>query len=158
MSHVIGDTHSDSAGADALMAAVRAVLQPGSSTQVAVSARRHQFTVDEPLAWDGTDLGATPVEHLLAALASCTVITYRYWARQLDLEIESIAVDVRGSFATAEGARPGFVGVELVASVTGPESATTYRRLEAVVAAHCPVADNLTNGVPLTTRLELPAA
>lgn len=40
--------------------------------------------------------------------------------------------------------------------VAGTEA--DYRRLEQEVAAHCPVLDNLTHGVPVTTTVEVPAA
>ena len=43
--------------------------------------------------------------------------------------------------------------------VAGPASEADYRRLEQAVAEHCPVLDNLTHGVPVTTNLEVaPAA
>ena len=51
-----------------------------TGTEVAITARQHEFTIDEPDALGGTDKGANPIEHLLAALASCTVISYQVWA------------------------------------------------------------------------------
>lgn len=53
--------------------------------------------------------------------------------------------------------RPGFQGIELAITVSGPESEGEYRRLEQAVAEHCPVLDNLTHGVPVTTSLEVAA-
>ena len=135
-----------------------------TGTEVAITSRQFSYTIDEPPALGGTDKGANPVEHLLAALASCTVISYQVWADKLGLKVDTIDVDLRGDLdlagflGTDESVRPGFQGIELGITVSGPESEAQYRRLEQAVAAHCPVLDNLTNGVPVTTTLEVAAA
>ena len=132
--------------------------------EVALTARQHEFTIDEPDALGGTDKGANPIEHLLAALASCTVISYQVWAGKLGLELDTVDVDLDGTidlagfFGTDESERPGFEGINLTVRITGPESEGEYRRLEEAVAAHCPVLDNLTHGVPVTTTVEVPSA
>lgn len=134
-----------------------------TGTEVALTSRQFSYTIDEPPALGGTDKGATPVEHLLAALASCTVISYQVWADKFGLEVDAIDVDLRGDLdlagflGTDESVRPGFQGIELGITVRGPESEGDYRRLEQAVATHCPVLDNLTHGVPVTTSLEVAA-
>ncbi|TVT03423.1 OsmC family protein [Amycolatopsis bartoniae] len=45
--------------------------------------RDHAFSVDEPQPLSGTDVAANPVEYALAALGSCQVITYQFWAAKL---------------------------------------------------------------------------
>ncbi|WP_435201045.1 OsmC family protein [Janibacter sp. GS2] len=147
-----------------LTTTVQGSLVRGSATEVAITARQFDFTVDEPAALGGTDKGANPIEHLLAALASCTVISYQVWADTLGLTLEGVDVDlsgdidVAGFFGTAEGVRPGFQGIELGVRLSGPESEADYRRLEEAVAAHCPVLDNLTHGVPVRTTVEVSTA
>jgi uncharacterized OsmC-like protein len=44
---------------------------------VRVHASSHIFTIDEPESLGGTDNGANPVEHLLASLGACQVITFQ---------------------------------------------------------------------------------
>lgn len=147
-----------------LTTTVQGSLVRGTPTQVAITARQFDFTIDEPASLGGTDQGANPIEHLLAALASCTVISYQVWADKLGLKVDSIDVDLTGDidlagfFGTGEGVRPGYEGIELVVRISGPESEGDYRRLEEAVAAHCPVLDNLTHGVPVRTTVEVPAA
>lgn len=156
----MSQTIDDTTAPNILTTVVTGALKRGTATEVTLSARQHQFTIDEPAALGGTDLGANPVEHLLAALASCTVITYQVWAEKLGLTLEGVDValsgdiDLRGFFGAAEGVRPGFQGIDLAVTLTGPESEADYRRLEEAVATHCPVADNLTNGVPVRSRVE----
>ncbi len=138
-------------------------LVRGTATEVEITAGKHEFTIDEPASLGGTDKGANPIEHLLAALASCTVISYQVWAGKLGLQLDGVDVeltgdiDLAGFFGTGEGVRPGYEGIELQVSLTGPESEASYRRLEDAVATHCPVADNLTNGVPVTTKVQVAA-
>src|SRR5699024_7920618 len=47
---------------------VRGSLASDTNTQVDITAGRHEFTIDEPPTLGGADSGASPVEHLLAAL------------------------------------------------------------------------------------------
>lgn len=135
-----------------------------TGTEVAITSRQFSYTIDEPPALGGTDKGANPVEHLLAALASCTVISYQVWSDKLGLRLDGVDVeldgdlDLAGFLGTDESVRPGFQGINLTVRLRGPESETDYRRLEQEVAAHCPVLDNLTHGVPVTTTVEVPAA
>ena len=60
-------------------------LVAGTATEVRVRVGRHAFTIDEPPVLGGTDHGANPVEHLLASLGSCQVITYQVWAAKLGI-------------------------------------------------------------------------
>lgn len=139
---------------------VTSQLVPGT-VRVVNRARQHEFVIDEPATLGGDDLGANPVEHLLAALGACTAISYRVWADKLGLTLDTLDVtlngdlDTRGFFGLDEDVRPGFQGIDLAITVTGPESADDYQRLAAAVEKHCPVLDNLTNGVPVTRTLNV---
>jgi putative redox protein len=125
------------------------------TTEVAVRARGHKLTVDEPPALGGTDLGPNPVEHALIALASCQAVTYRFWAAQLGIELDSLEVvaegdlDVRGFFGFDDGVRPGFTSVRLTVTPSGPEPAERYQQLADAVDAHCPVYDLFSHATPI---------
>ena len=157
----ITDTELQSAGVQhtELQSVVRASLRPGTATEVAITARYHTFTIDEPADLGGADRGANPIEHLLAALASCTVITYTVWAEKLGLRLDGVdvavdgTIDLRGFLGLDEEVRAGFQGINLTVRLTGPDSAEDYRRLEEAVDSHCPVGDNLTAGVPVRTQV-----
>ncbi|WP_068400962.1 OsmC family protein [Kribbia dieselivorans] len=134
-------------------------LVTGTATRVTNRTRQHEFTIDEPANFGGEDLGATPVEHLLAALGACTVITYKTWATKLDIPLDEVEVslrgeiDLRGFLGLDDEVRPGFGGIDLGITVTGPASQADYVRLAEEVEQHCPVLDNLTNGVPVRRTL-----
>lgn len=138
---------------------VRTSLVAGTPTRVDVTAGRHGFAIDEPATLGGDDTGANPVEHLLAALGACQVISYQVWAAKLGLTLDGITVDltgdldVRGFFGVDEQVRPGFTTIHVDAHLTGPETADAYRELTALVDRHCPVLDVLTAGVQVTSTV-----
>ncbi len=67
----------------------------GAGYAVDIRARTHDVRTDEPVAKGGTDTGATPMELLLGALASCTAITLRMYAERKGWELGEIKVDCR---------------------------------------------------------------
>lgn len=133
-------------------------LRTGTNTTVDVAAGPHGFVIDEPAALGGDNIGANPVEHLLAALSACQIITVQVWAAKLGLTVEDVRVeargdlDLRGFFGVDPAVRPGFQGIEVDLTISGPESEESYAELIRVVEAQCPVLDNLTAGVPVTAR------
>jgi uncharacterized OsmC-like protein len=125
-------------------------------TEVDIRTGAHTFKVDEPEALGGTDVAANPVQYALASLGSCQAITYRIWAEQLGIEVDTVSVrvegdlDLRGFFGVDDTIRPGFTGVRIEVSVKGPESAERYQELATAVDQHCPVLDLFQNPVPVT--------
>ncbi len=103
--------------------------------------------------------GGEPGAVRLASLGSCQAITYRFWAEQLGIAVDSVTVraegdlDLRGFFGVDETVRPGFTAIRLDVTVTGPESPDRYAELAAAVDEHCPVLDLFRNPVPVTRTL-----
>jgi putative redox protein len=62
---------------------------------VTLRARAHSVAVDEPVAAGGTDTGATAMELLLGALASCTAVTLRMYAERKGWDLGEVRVDCR---------------------------------------------------------------
>lgn len=135
-------------------------LVRGTATEVSVVAGAHEFTIDEPEVLGGADRGANPVEHLLASLGACQVITFQFWAAKLGIDVEAIEVrlsgelDVRGFFGLDDSVRPGFRSITADVVVSGPETDERYAELARQVEAHCPVLDVLTASVPVTTTVQ----
>jgi len=135
-------------------------LVPGTATVVDVRVRDHRFSVDEPPALGGTDTAANPVEVALAALGSCQVITYQFWAARLGIQLDSISVtvigdlDLHGFFGFSLNTRPGFSGVRVEVELTGPAEAERYEELKREVDEHCPVLDLFRNETPVKVSLK----
>lgn len=130
-------------------------------TQVAVQAGRHTLTVDEPVSMGGTGAGPNPVQLVLATLASCQAITYRYWAELLGIRLDAITVrvegdlDMRGFLGFDPDTPAGATAVRCVVTVEGPEEAERYEELRRSVDSHCPVLDVFTQPVAVERILEI---
>lgn len=121
----------------------------------------HRVVVDEPPALGGANAAANPVEYALAALGSCQLITYRFWAAQLGVQFDTLSVevegdlDVRGFFGIDPSVRPGYEQVRVTLHISGPETPERYEELRRSVDEHCPVLDMLTNTTPVTVSLKV---
>ena len=137
---------------------VRAVL--GDATMVQVVAGRHRFLVDEPERAGGRDAAANPIDLALAALGSCTAITYRYWSELLGVPIDSVEIEVRGEgdvralIGMADDVSPA-PEISMTVRVAGPADAEAYERLHSAVEAHCPVVALLRGGAGVRTTLQV---
>ncbi len=141
----------------------RAAADPHHAVASTITLGRHRVEVDEPAALGGTGAAPNPVEYYLAALLSCQVVTYRFWAEKLGIGFDDITLaaegdlDVRGFFGTDSAVRPGFTEVRVAVTITGPESAARYRQLQDAVDAHCPVLDLTQNPTPVHVSLTVSA-
>lgn len=54
----------------------------------------NEFIVDEPVKLGGKELGPTPLELLAGALASCTAITLKMYAKRKEWPVTELLVDV----------------------------------------------------------------
>lgn len=121
----------------------------------------HRVVVDEPTSLGGTNTAANPLEYALAALGSCQLITYRFWADRLGIRFDKLSVevegdlDVRGFFGIDPKVRPGFGAVRVKLHIRGPEPRARYEELQRAVDAHCPVFDALSRATPLQTSLQV---
>lgn len=137
----------------------RADGEGGDGVRTEIRIGRHEITIDEPPALGGQDAAINPVESALAALLSCQVVTYRFWAAKLGMPLDDVHVrtegdlDVRGFFGLADAVRPGFGEVRLAVDLRGPASAEDYQRLQDTVDEHCPVLDLFRNPTPVRTTL-----
>ncbi len=86
----------ESKGSEALPAADAAVVAKTSAGGLKTDVRLgdHAIVADEPPAVGGTGLGPTPYDLLAAALATCTSMTLRMYARHKKLKFESATVRV----------------------------------------------------------------
>jgi putative redox protein len=75
------------------MAHVRAHIGT-AQYEVAIEARGHRLTVDEPEALCGGDKGPTPFDLLLASLGSCTAITLKMFAERKQWPLEGVTVEL----------------------------------------------------------------
>ncbi|HUR51783.1 MAG TPA: OsmC family protein [Mycobacteriales bacterium] len=114
-----------------------------------VAVRGHVLHVDQPVEDHGEDLGPTPVDLLVAGLASCIAHYARRYLRRHDLATAGLRVDA--TWETVQSpSRVGWVAV----SITLPDGFPAERR-EALlaVASHCTVHNSLTQAPDVTVAL-----
>ncbi len=68
-----------------------------SSTRINLKSGNKQMIIDEPSHMGGTDMGPTPVQALLFALAGCLNVTGNFVAKEMGLPLEKMKIIIEGS-------------------------------------------------------------
>ena len=124
--------------------------------QTKVSIRDHVVISDQPRGFSGLDKGPKPSELVLAALAACQETTYRIFAEDMGIEIDKIAVelkgtqDLKGFMALDRNVPAGFCKIEGKVFIQSPANASDLEILKQQVDRHCPVLDDLKRPVDVT--------
>jgi putative redox protein len=100
-----------------------------------VNVRQHSFSVDEPVAQGGEDLGVTPHDLYDSALGACKAMTVLWYARRKGLPLEDINVSVERDDSQE---RQGTYRLRVLLQLGGPLSDAQRQEL-LTVAGKCPV-------------------
>jgi len=115
---------------------------------------------DHPKVLVGKDLGPTPVEYVLHALATCLTagLINIASARGVDLvEVESTVegdIDLLGILGLSDEVRNGYQGIRASFKIRGKAAEAKLRDLLERSRARSAVYDIVTNGVPVDIRVE----
>ncbi|GBG78583.1 hypothetical protein CBR_g27808 [Chara braunii] len=112
--------------------------EDGSSTEL--------LTTDQPVKLGGRDLGPDPMSMLLASLLGCEQYVVDLAAKDLSMDIHSVAYEVQGDydvrgFLGDEGVPSHFQRLRIKASVITKESEEKLAELARIVQKRCPVSD-----------------
>jgi uncharacterized OsmC-like protein len=114
---------------------------------------------DEPLFLLGTDMGANPVEHLLAALAGCLTTTLVYFAAAEDIKLDEVTSKVEadasllGIFGIDENTRMGCSQIRVTFDIKSPAPRERIEELVKLAQSKSGVFDALTNKTPVSVEL-----
>ena len=130
--------------------------------QLAVAAGRHRLFADEPESVGGLDTGPSPYGYLATALAACTAMTLRMYARHKGLDLGRIEVDVahdrihaRDCADCAAETRKRGGKVDRFARTIRVEGADEGLHDKLVeIANKCPVHRSLERGAAVTTAMD----
>jgi uncharacterized OsmC-like protein len=100
-----------------------------------------------------------PVEYILAGFAGCLNIVGGIVAKELDIEIKSLQIEISGTLDVDKylGAptkeRAGFNGIEVTVKPISNASEEELQKWIKIVESRCPVQDNLFNHTPISLNL-----
>jgi uncharacterized OsmC-like protein len=124
--------------------------------------RTFVFDADHPAVLVGQDHGPTPVEFVLHALAACLTagLANIAAARKVKLtEVRSTVtgdIDLNGILGLDAGVRNGYQRITVRFTVKGDAPAEKLRQLVEQSRARSAVYDVITNGVPVTIKVDTP--
>lgn len=124
-------------------------------------ARDRVITTDEPEAFGGQDSAADPVELLLAALTGCVSIGLVTQAAKRGIDFEDFQIevtgdmDLRGYLGLDENVRAGYDAVSYVVRVKTDAPQEVVEEMLRAAERTSPMFDNIRNGVPIASRLEV---
>lgn len=134
--------------------------QMNAGMSIEVECGNHRLVMDQPKHAAGEDLGPTPLEAILAAVAGCFGTIGRFVAHQQKFDLRGMRFEIEADYDPAgllgrdENVRPGFqelrVKVEIDADLTREEKQALLELIE----KRCPVVDNLTHGTRLVSSLQ----
>jgi uncharacterized OsmC-like protein len=137
---------------------VRAVQLDGF--KIETQSRQHVSIVDQPVAGGGTDSGPTPLEYLFVSLAGCMVTIGHIIAKQRQLPVRNIEVQVEGELDTdvlmgkSTNVRAGFSGIRIHMKLDADMSQEEKEQFLRDVDSRCPISDNIHNLTPLEFVVE----
>jgi uncharacterized OsmC-like protein len=117
------------------------------------------FEADHPEVFASEDHGATPVEIVLAALASCLTAGVASVAQMRDIQLRSVkasveaGMDIRGILGADPDVRNGFDGIKVVYEIDADATPDEIRAIVAQSQKRSAVYDIITN--PTNVRVEV---
>lgn len=121
-------------------------------------ARNFELIVDEPEMLGGEDSAANPVEYLLAGYAGCLNVVFGIVAKELNIEIKSLQINIDGDINPAKflgisnEERAGFKLLNVEINLVTNVDKETETLLIQTVKSRCPINDNLSNPTPINYR------
>lgn len=120
-----------------------------NSTRTEIRAGRHTVLIDEPPFFGGADEAPSPVETLLAALAGALNAIGQYVAKELNMPLRGLEIQIDGDcnadcfFGKSFAQRAGFQDIRIDMQVDTDADDETLSIWKERVLLRCPVLDNL---------------
>ena len=117
------------------------------------------FEADHPEIFASEDKGATPVELVLAGLASCLTAGVAAVAQLREIQLRSVSatleagMDIRGILGADEDVRNGFDGVKVTYKIDADASPEDIKALVAQSQKRSAVYDIITNPTNVTVKV-----
>ncbi len=115
-----------------------------------ISIRDVKTVLDEPKERDGTNMGPTPTEMLIAALIACTNVIGHKCAHKHGVDLKAMSIDAEAAFdrrgtQMQEEIEVPFTKIRLVINVTTDASNESMENVKADLHRFCPVSKVIRN-------------
>ena len=127
-----------------------------TAARFSANTRQFNLVIDEPPALGGEDLGANPVEYLLASYAGCINVVAHLTARELGIKVDKLKIAIQGDinpaklFGQSDEERAGFKQIDVKFTPVTDASPTLVNTWIDAIKKRCPINDNLAYPTPLT--------
>ncbi len=138
---------------------VSAQADLSSGTDIRVKCRNHHLIMDQPKNAAGQDLGPTPLEAVLAAMAGCFGTIARLVAYQQKIDLRAMHFEIEADYDPAgllgrdTEVRPGFQEVRIRVDIDADLDREQKQQFLELIEKRCPVADNMNHGTRLVSVL-----
>jgi len=138
---------------------VRVSAQSENATKTVVKARNFQIVIDEPAELGGTNDGPNPVEYVLGAFAGCLNVMAHVVAKELNMKLRGIKIDISGPlnparlFGQSFEERAGFKEISVVLKPDTDADDATLEKWVHAIEDRCPVSDNLQHPTPVSISI-----
>jgi len=122
--------------------------------------RKFSLLIDEPINLGGKDTGPNPVEYLLFALGGCLGITIQTVAKEMNININSLKINLKGELNPMRfmgknfSERAGYKNINVEIDMKSNESREKLEELIKKVEERCPISDNIRNVTPISIQLK----
>ncbi|MCW3147919.1 OsmC family protein [Stutzerimonas stutzeri] len=133
--------------------------QMNAGMSIEVECGNHRLIMDQPKHAAGQDLGPTPLEAILAAVAGCFGTIGRFIAHQQKIELRGMQFEIEADYDPAgllgrdPSVRPGFQELRVKVDIDADLSREAKQAMLEQIEQRCPVADNLAHGTRLVSEL-----
>ncbi|MCQ4327522.1 osmotically inducible protein C [Stutzerimonas stutzeri] len=141
------------------MKTISARGQMNAGMAIEVECGSHRLIMDQPKNAAGQDLGPTPLEAIMAAVAGCFGTIGRIIAHQQKIELRGMHFEIEADYDPAgllgrdPEARPGFHELRVKVEIDADLDQAGKQALLKQIEQRCPVADNLTHGTRFVSQL-----
>lgn len=121
----------------------------------------HEYDADHPEQLVGTDVGPSPVEFLLHALAACITAGIGNVASARGIDLTRVTstvsgdIDLVGLLGLDDSVRNGYQNIEMRVSIEGDAGADDLRRVVERSIARSAVYDMLSNGTSVQVHVDV---
>ena len=137
------------------------MLDEGMQIKIIMGASNHEVIIDAPGGLDGTNKGPSPLLAILGSIGACIIAVTKFWAKIMDIKIESMTVNSRGHinlaaiFGLDENMLPGYDKLEPIIRIKADAPKEKIEEMMEKVFSHCPVITNFNGASKIQPKLQI---